>query len=310
MSRFQDSTSGFRIKHLSEMTGLSAHVIRKWDQRFNFLSPQRAENGYRLFGQVDLQLLLFIKSQLALGKPIGQLALQGRDSLIGEMNSGPIDLSRVPVDFQTQVAEILEAARKGNQAAVEKSIHLFVQQYGLDRALADIFFPVLRSIGDLWHQGRMNISGEQFVSRTIHRLLAEDHPLHNGTERPQALVACMPNDYHEIGAMAALRLLPKNGWKALYLGADSSIDIVRLACTRRHAQLVLLSCIVERSPEEMKSLLDKIVKELLPMTTVVIGGKGAMLYMDWLERKGIGYIGEIESVKDLHPQSCGHSRIA
>ncbi len=310
MSKFQYSTAGFRIKHLSEMTGLSSHVLRKWDQRYNFLSPHRTDNGYRIFDRVDLQLLLFIKCQLALGKPIGQLALQGRDALIGEMNSGAIDLSQFPVDIQPQVAEILEAAREGNQAVIEQTIYLLVQKYGFDRALPDIFFPVLRSIGELWHQGRINISGEQSVSRTIHRLLAEDHSLQNGTERPQALVACLPNDYHEIGAMAALRLLQKSGWKALYLGADSGIDIVRLACTRKHAQLVLLSCVVERSPEDMKSLIDKIVKELLPMAKVVIGGKGAMLYMDWLERKGIGYIGEIESVKDFQPQSFGHSRIA
>lgn len=310
MSKFQYNTSGFRIKHLSEITGLSAHVIRKWDQRYNFLSPQREGNGYRLFDQVDLQLLLFIKSQLGIGKPIGQLALQGRDALIAEMNSGPIDLSRVPVEVQPQVAEILGAARKGDRAAIERTMYLLVQHCGIDQAMTDIFFPILRSIGDLWHQGRIGISGEHSVSQTIHRLLAEDHPLQNGIERPQALVACMPKDYHEIGAIAALRLLQKSGWRALYLGADSSIDIVRLACTRRQAQLVLLSCVVEQSPEDMKSLIDKIVKELLPMTTVVIGGKGAMLYMDWLERKGIGYIGELESVKKLNPRSLGHSRIA
>lgn len=292
------------------MTGLSPHVIRKWDQRYNFLSPLRAENGYRVFDQVDLQLLLFIKSQLAQGKSIGQLALQGRDALIKEMNSGPIDLSRVPVNIQPQVAEIVEAARKGTQAAVERTMYFLVQQYGFDRALTDIFFPALRSIGELWHQGRIDIAGEQFVSQTIHRLLADERPLQNGIERPQALVACMPNDYHEIGAMSALRLLRKSGWKAIYLGADSSIDIVRLACRRRHAQLVLLSCVLEPSPEEMKSLIDNILKQLLPMTSVVIGGKGAMLYIDWLERKGIRYIGEMESVKKLNPQTFGHSRIA
>ncbi|MDT7042520.1 MerR family transcriptional regulator [Candidatus Nitronereus thalassa] len=310
MSKFQCNPSGFGIKHLSEITGLSAHVIRKWDQRYNFLSPYRAENGYRLFTPIDLQLLIFIKSQVALGNTIGQLALRGREALIAEMNSGPLDLSVFPVEVQSQVAEILDAARKGNQAAVEYTLYLFVQHYGIDRALIDIFFPILRTIGDLWHQGRIGIPGEQSVSQTIRRVLAEDILLQKGAEKPQALIACMPNDYHEIGAMAALRLLQKCGWKALYLGADSSIEIVRLACTRRQAQLVLFSCVVERSPEEMKALIDNIVKHLLPITNVVIGGQGGLLYIDWLERKGIRYIGKLEAVKELHPRSLEHSRIA
>ena len=53
----------------------------------------------------------------------------------------------------------------------------------------------------------------------------------------------------------------------------------------------------------MKHLIDKIVKQLLPITNVAIGGKGASDYIDWLESKGIRYIENIEEVNGLTPRS-------
>ena len=292
------------------MTGFSSHVLRKWEQRFSLLSPQRAKNGYRLFDQIDLQLLLFIKHKLGTGCSIGQLAHIGRGALLAEMNSGSIDISHILEDFKPQAVELIQAARRGDSGSVEQGINLFIQKLSFESALINVFFPILRSVGELWHHGRISVSGEQLVSYPIHRLLAEHNHLHNGTTDPQAIVACVPNDFHEIGPMSAARLLRHGGWRATYLGPDSNIDMVHLACRRRRAKLVLLSCVVEPSKDAMKLLIEDIVRQLLPITTVAIGGKGASLYIDWLERKGIRYIGEIEQVSQLTPRSLGHSRIA
>lgn len=302
MFKFQYNTSGFLIKHLSEITGLSPHVIRKWDQRYDLLTPQRAENGYRQFDLQDLQLLLFIKQQQTAGTAIGQLASQGREALIATMNSGPIDVTEIPELYKNDATILIQAARQHDQQNVDQTIHRLIKKYGFWQALTQIFFPVLRSIGQLWHQGRISPKGERSVSQTIRCLLADDHHLQNGNGKPQAVVACMPQDYHEIGAMAAVGLLRQKGWKATYLGADSSIDIVRLACKRNQGRLVLLSCVVEPDPEAMKYLIDEIVHQLLPITSVAIGGKGASLYIDWIERKGIRYIEEIDHLKNMTPR--------
>lgn len=298
------------MKQISELTGLSHHVLRKWEQRYTFLSPRRTTNGYRLYDLEEVQLLFFLKDQLTNGLSIGRLARQGRAALLAEMNAGTIDVHHVPQDFQTQARDLIQAARRGDQTAVDRTIALIIQRRGFDEALTDVLFPVLRTIGDLWHQGRISITGEQSVSRTIQRLLVQSHQHQRHPNHPYALIACVPNDFHEIGAMSAARLLRNNGWNTTYLGPDVNVDVVRLACRRRRGKLVLFSCAVEPPPSDMNNLIDDIVRQLLPLTKVVVGGRGAEGYRDWLERRGIRYIVEIHRVKAITPRLLGRSNTA
>jgi methanogenic corrinoid protein MtbC1 len=302
------ATHGLRygIKHLAAMTGLSRHVLRKWEQRYDLLSPQRAKNRYRVYTPEELQLVFFLKYQLNTGAAIGQLALQGREELIRQMNAGPIDVHPVLPEAQLQARELIQAARRSDRTAVDRTITLLIQQWGFDRALTGVFFPVLQTIGELWHQGRISVVGEQMVSQTIQRLLSQQRqslPRASETDYPQALVACVPNDFHEIGAMSAVRFLRNGGWNVTYLGPDVSIDVVRVACRRRQAKLVLFSCIIELASADMNDLIDDIVRELLPLTTVVIGGRGADCYRDRLEQKGIRYIDDVGRMEELTPRS-------
>lgn len=306
MSSVRTLGSGYGIKRLAAMTGLSRHVLRKWEQRYNLLSPQREKNGYRVYAPEESQLVFFLKHQLTTGVSIGQLALQGRENLISAMNAGPIDVHPVLEEAQPQARALIQAARNGDRANVSRTVALIIQQWQFDRALTAVFFPVLQIIGELWHQGRISIDGEHLVSQTIQRLLSQQLqsiPRVPETEEPQAVVACVPNDFHEIGAMSAVRFLRHVGWNVTYLGPDVSIEVVRLACRRRQAKLVLFSCVVERAPDEMKDLIDEIVRDVLPLTAVVMGGRGADVHKDWLARKKIRYMHDMEHVKELTPRS-------
>lgn len=306
MSSFLTQGSGYGIKYLSEMTGLSRHVLRKWEQRYNLLSPHRATNGYRVYAPEEAQLLFFLKHQLTTGASIGQLALQGREALIREMNAGPIDVHHVFRDAQSQAYELIRAARRSDRTTVDRIITLLIQQWGFDQALTLVFFPVLQSIGELWHQGRISVVGEQLVSQTIQRLLSQQlqgKPRASETGYPQALVACVPHDFHEIGAMSAVRFLRNGGWNVTYLGPDVSIEVVRLACRRRRAKLVLFSWVVELAADDVQDLIDEIVRHVLPLTMVVMGGRGAGVYKDWLEQTGIRYIDDVERVRELTSRS-------
>ncbi|MCA9499004.1 MAG: MerR family transcriptional regulator [Nitrospira sp.] len=74
MSNISNDSRKYRIKSVASITGLSAHVIRKWEERYKVIHPHQAPKGYRLFTEDDIQLLLYLKSQLDHGESIGQLA--------------------------------------------------------------------------------------------------------------------------------------------------------------------------------------------------------------------------------------------
>ena len=100
--------NGYRIKSVSKLSGLSTHVIRKWEHRHHLLNPYRTENGYRLYFEDDLQLLLYIKSQLDSGRTIGQLAKKGREQLRAAMTQGAISIQGISQGFHSQALAIVE----------------------------------------------------------------------------------------------------------------------------------------------------------------------------------------------------------
>lgn len=51
----------FRIKEVTEITGLAAYVLRFWESEFPAIRPKRTESGQRLYRKSDIETILKIK---------------------------------------------------------------------------------------------------------------------------------------------------------------------------------------------------------------------------------------------------------
>ncbi len=58
----------------------------------------------------------------------------------------------------------------------------------------------------------------------------------------------------------------------IYIGSDVDLELIRFACVTRQSKLLVLACVVDRPPEEMAPIVQKITEALLPISTVVLGG--------------------------------------
>ena len=54
--------SVYSIKDLEHLSGIKAHTIRIWEQRYNLFSPQRTATNIRFYDDDDLKLILNIAS--------------------------------------------------------------------------------------------------------------------------------------------------------------------------------------------------------------------------------------------------------
>ena len=100
MSNQQDPIPAYRIKTVASMTGLSTHAIRKWEERYHLVHPQRGPNGYRTFTEDDVQFLLYLKSQLTNGETIGQLAESGETIYVRPCVTPPTAVLVYPINFK------------------------------------------------------------------------------------------------------------------------------------------------------------------------------------------------------------------
>jgi len=81
----------FTIGKLSQLTGFTTTLIRKWEGRHAFLRPVRLDNGHRRYTEDDLRVLRQVRTLLEQGLRIGDIARIGRDELaaIGAPESNP-----------------------------------------------------------------------------------------------------------------------------------------------------------------------------------------------------------------------------
>ena len=105
-----------------------------------------------------------------------------------------------------------------------------------------------------------------------------------------------------MGAMTAALYLQRAGWHVCYLGADTAIDVIRIACKRRAAQLTVISLTYVQQPRRASKLIERIGSQVVPLCPVIVGGAGATPYQDRLERNRICLIGQLEHMKQLKPE--------
>src|SRR5437764_2474000 len=70
-----------RIGELSRRLGVSAHVLRAWENRYGLLRPVRSPGGFRLYSQADEARIRRMQEYLAAGLSAAEAA---RATLSGE----------------------------------------------------------------------------------------------------------------------------------------------------------------------------------------------------------------------------------
>ncbi|MDH5562606.1 MAG: MerR family transcriptional regulator [Nitrospirota bacterium] len=299
MSNQLHQAPAYRIKTVASMTGLSTHVIRKWEERYHLVHPQRGPNGYRTYREDDIQFLLYLKSQLTNGETIGQLSQIGETHLRQAMKDLSSHFASLPNQFQSDARRIIHAAQNQDYDSIHRSIAGWILQLGLEEAMGGILFPLLRFIGELWHQGRISNSAENSVSRIIRQQLIEQLQKDWSNGPDQALIACVPGDSHEIAPLTATLLLQKRGWQATYLGPNVSFEVLQMALRRRHPDLMILSSTTEPDFQTGQSWIESIVHLFQPHCRVMAGGAGFRGLSDLLAKNGIPYLKQVKEVTTL-----------
>lgn len=81
MSTAKQTSSGYGIGAVARMTGLSTHILRIWERRYNAVIADRAANGRRIYSPEDVEKLSLLKSLTDQGTAISSIANLSIDEL-------------------------------------------------------------------------------------------------------------------------------------------------------------------------------------------------------------------------------------
>src|SRR5438128_286649 len=58
LHRFKKKVGTYQIKDLEDLSGIKAHTIRVWEQRYKIIQPKRTPTNIRYYNDEDVRLLL------------------------------------------------------------------------------------------------------------------------------------------------------------------------------------------------------------------------------------------------------------
>lgn len=210
--------NAFTIKDLENLTGIKAHTIRIWEQRYGFLKPQRTDTNIRYYSNEELKKILNIALLNKYGFKI---------SHIDKMSDAEMTEKIYEINHQDAVQErLLNAMIQGmvdmDMPGFEKVMNDYILQKGIEKTIQYLIFPFLERIGVLWMTGHINPAQEHLVSNLIRQKVlvgidALKMPLHP----TKTCVLFLPEgEYHELGLLYVHYLLRARGIAVYYLGSN------------------------------------------------------------------------------------------
>lgn len=212
----------FSIRQIELLTGIKSHTLRIWELRYDFFKAPRKESNLRFYTNDDLKKLLCISFLYHNGWKISKIASLSEKEIIAEVEKIPVGINNYP----TAIQQLLKAAVDFDEAEFVGVLNDLQPKIGFEKLVTEVCYPYLYRVGMLWDTSKIIPAQEHFSSYIIqNRVISETEKLsltQNGD--PEIVLFCPENEFHELPLLFINYQLRKNGWRVLYLGANSKLE--------------------------------------------------------------------------------------
>lgn len=138
----------------------------------------------------------------------------------------------------------------------------------------DLFQRSLYQVGDLWEHNHISVAEEHLATAVTESLLSLVYPKTFATPRLgyKAVVACTPNEYHQLGGKIVADLLELRGWDAHFLGANTPVQDLLSLVEKLNPDFLALSLAVYSNLNSLGQTLQE-VRGHFPELLILVGGQ-------------------------------------
>ncbi len=212
---------GFTIKEVETLSGIKAHTIRIWEQRYRFLKPSRTSTNIRRYSNEELKTLLTVALLNKYGYKISKIDEMQPD----QRNIEVLSLPESEAQAEHIVNELIGCMVALENERFEQILQDHIEQHGIYNCIKLIIFRFLNKTGVLWQTGRINPAHEHIVSNIIRqKLVAAIDKLPLPSKNKSLFLLLLPEgEYHELGLLLVSYLLRQKALPVIYLGANVPI---------------------------------------------------------------------------------------
>ncbi|BDS14164.1 MerR family transcriptional regulator [Aureispira anguillae] len=222
--------ANYSIRDLAKLSGIKAHTIRIWEQRYSIIEPKRTASNIRYYTDKDLKFLMNIAFLNRKGIRISKIAKMTQEEIAKQVDH----LSKTNVEHTDNFQNLAMAMMELDGRKICGLLSTCFERDGVEDTILNVLVPFLEKASLLWLTGSISAMHEQFASCVIRRkILTAISKINIKTsgEKKKVLLYLPEGDQQELYLIFVEYLLKKRNVEVVYLGTKVGIEDLQLAAS-------------------------------------------------------------------------------
>lgn len=249
--------STYSIKDLEQLSGIKAHTLRIWEQRYDFIKPKRTDTNIRYYDDSDLKLILNVSLLKENGHKISKISKMRYD----DMQNAVIKLTEKKLSYPEQIHSLTLAMIDHDEERFEKIMSTIILQLGFEMTMIKVIYPFLIKIGVLWQTGSISPSQEHFISNLIRQkiIVAIDGLFIPSYDYKKKYLLFLPEEeLHELSLLFSSYIIKSRKNKVIYIGSSTPYNDIIAIYNQLKPDYLLTVLTTHPQPCDVQPYLDKL----------------------------------------------------
>lgn len=260
----------YSIRDLEKLSGIKAHTIRIWEQRYGVIAPKRTKTNIRYYQDDDLKFLLNVSLLNKNGIKISKIAKMSRQAVAEKVAA----IAEINFENSTQLDALTLSMIEMDEQKFDRIVSMNIQQLGFERTMLEVIYPFLDKLGVLWLTGSINPVQENFISYLIRQKIIvaiDQEPIPQGKQVKKFIIYLPEGEKQELTLLFMHYILKSRRNHVLYLGQDISVADLRDACKVHKPDFIFTMISETFAKEPVQKYVDKLA-ETFPDCQVLLSG--------------------------------------
>ncbi|MDE0472718.1 MAG: MerR family transcriptional regulator [Ekhidna sp.] len=285
--------SVYSIKDLEHLSGIKAHTIRIWEQRYHLFSPNRTETNIRFYNEDDLKLILNIATLRSHGYKISKIV----DMNDREIHEAVHDICKYSESLSDQMHSLTNSMVDIDELAFLEVLNRNIERYGFEKVMTEIVYPFMNKVGILWLTNAINPAQEHFISNLVRQtLIVKTNEVAIHPEQPLFLLFLPEKELHELGILYANYLLRENGIRTVFFGQSVPLEALEEAYHKLEPAYILTAMITAPDPSNVQQYVNLLGSKFKDSRVLITGPRVVAQDIEILDNMTI-----LNSFHDLYP---------
>ena len=213
----------YSIRDLEKLTGIKAHTIRIWEQRYGMVKPARTDTNIRYYTDENLRLLFNIALLNRHGYKISKLAKMSPEDVAKRV----ADIAENNGSQNAQIDALTLAMIDLDEATFDRIFSTYTLENGFERTMVELVYPFLDKLNVLWLTNSVSPAHEKFIGHLIRRKLMyaiDKEPAVTSRDAAIFLLYLPDDESQELTLLFMHYLLRNRRQRVVYLGYKISLS--------------------------------------------------------------------------------------